>query len=137
MMRQKLVVRQKLVLGAVAMALAGTGTLALAQTTPSTAEKKSAATQQRMDRNKDGTVSQAEREESAAQWEARFRAADKNGDGGLSRPEVEAGKFPRVRDNFAAIDTNRDGKVTLNEVHAWRDAQKAARQAPVTPTPAR
>jgi len=59
-----------------------------------------------------------------AKWEAHFKAADKNGDGGLSKDELAKSKgFPHIRDNFDAMDSNKDGKVTIAEHDAWQKAQ--------------
>ena len=66
-----------------------------------------------------------------AKWEKNFKDADKNGDGALSKDELNAAKgFPGVKKNFDAIDANKDGKVTIAEHQAWqsqRAAQKAAK----------
>ena len=48
----------------------------------------------------------------------RFRQADKNGDGALSKAEAEAG-MPRLAKDFAAIDANKDGKITPEELRAY------------------
>jgi len=48
-------------------------------------------------------------------FEQRFRAADKNGDGRLSREEAYAA-FPRAPEFFTEIDVNNDGYITLTEV---------------------
>ncbi len=51
--------------------------------------------------------------------EQAFKAADKNGDGKLSLAEAKDG-MPRVAKNFARIDANKDGFVTLDEINAAR-----------------
>jgi hypothetical protein len=48
------------------------------------------------------------------QFEKRFRAADKDGDGRLSREEAYAA-FPRAPEFFKEIDANNDNHVTLIE----------------------
>lgn len=48
----------------------------------------------------------------------RFRQADKDGDGTLSKAEVEAG-MPRLAKDFDAIDTSRDGRITQEELRAY------------------
>lgn len=53
----------------------------------------------------------------------RLRAADTNGDGMISRSEAVA--LPRIARNFDAIDTNRDGQVTADELRAFRDSRRA------------
>jgi Ca2+-binding EF-hand superfamily protein len=55
------------------------------------------------------------------QWDR----ADVNGDGRLSR--AEAASMPRVLRNFEAIDRDRDGSVTADEVRAWRARAKKRR----------
>jgi Ca2+-binding EF-hand superfamily protein len=60
----------------------------------------------------------------AQKLEARFVAADKNGDGALTRAEVDAAGMKRVSKNFDAIDANKDGKVTRAELAAFRAAHK-------------
>lgn len=72
-----------------------------------------------------------QKREARAAFEARFKAADTDGDGGLSQEELaKSGGFPNIRKNFDAIDANRDGKVTLEEVRAWRRAQARERRNP-------
>ena len=74
----------------------------------------------------------------------RFKAADKNGDGAISKAEADAAGMKRLSQNFAAIDTNKDGKVTREEMKAYRVAHKGEHKggtakpaAPATPaTPA-
>ena len=59
----------------------------------------------------------------------RFKKADANGDGKLTRAEAEAGGMRMVARNFDAIDTNKDGFVTPDEIrHAMqlRREEKAA-----------
>jgi len=50
----------------------------------------------------------------------RLRAADKDGNGSLSRDEVAG--FPGLAANFDAIDANKDGQVSLQELQAMRGA---------------
>ena len=52
----------------------------------------------------------------ASKFSDKFTAADKDGDGALSRNEAEEAKLVRVVDNFDRIDVNRDGKVTREEL---------------------
>jgi hypothetical protein len=49
--------------------------------------------------------------------EQRFKAADKDGDGKLTREEARAG-MPRVHSNFDKLDTGKLGFVTLDQVKA-------------------
>jgi hypothetical protein len=57
-----------------------------------------------------------------AKFEERFRAADKDGDGALTREEAKAAGLGRIVDNFERIDANKDGKVTIDEL---RDALRS------------
>jgi hypothetical protein len=69
--------------------------------------------------------SKAERQEALAKWMAAFKAADKNGDGGLSKEELAKAKgFGVMKKNFDAMDANKDGKVTPEERGAWGKANK-------------
>ncbi|MFE8643500.1 EF-hand domain-containing protein [Sphingomonas sp. NCPPB 2930] len=61
-----------------------------------------------------------------------FKWLDTDGDGFLTKSEVAL--FPRLRDNFDAADTNRDGKVSFEEIRVFAQKHRAerdrARQAP-------
>jgi hypothetical protein len=67
------------------------------------------------------------RAEMQAQSRERFKKADTNGDGRLSREEAERG-MPEVARNFERIDANKDGVVTLEELEAARKARAGARK---------
>ncbi|OWW22701.1 hypothetical protein [Noviherbaspirillum denitrificans] len=47
-----------------------------------------------------------------------FKAADKDGDGALTREEAKNANLTRVVDNFDRLDANKDGKVTREEIRA-------------------
>ena len=53
-----------------------------------------------------------------------FKKADKDNDGTLDRKEAKA--MPRVSKNFNAIDVDKDGTVSLDEVHTFMKAQHHA-----------
>lgn len=53
--------------------------------------------------------------QSAAQIEAKFAAADKDGDGKLTLEEAKAG-MPRVAANFSKIDKGGKGFVTVADI---------------------
>ena len=54
-----------------------------------------------------------------------LRLLDTDGDQAVSRAELQAGATAR----FAAIDANRDGQATVEEIRAYREQQRAERQA--------
>lgn len=109
-----------------AVALSTGALLALAQTTkPVDANKDGAvSSKERRDTNRDGKLSHTEKAEAREQAQARWREADKNRDGGLSREEAKAGGYPTIERNFDAMDTNKDGKVTFQERAAWGNAHR-------------
>ena len=51
----------------------------------------------------------------------RFKSADKDNDGKLTRTEADA--LPRVAKNFDAIDVDKDGTVSEKEIHAYMKAR--------------
>ena len=51
----------------------------------------------------------------AAEVEARFKAADKNGDGKLTREEAQ-GSMPRVAMAWEKIDVDNKGYITLDQL---------------------
>ncbi|MGQ0586076.1 MAG: hypothetical protein ACT4PK_02595 [Gammaproteobacteria bacterium] len=74
-----------------------------------------------------------------AQWEQRFRDADKNQSRSLDPAEAKAGLPKVLWRNFAGIDTDADGAITPEELWAMHRREVAAREkrraARVTPTP--
>lgn len=75
----------------------------------------------------DDAAGKGEKEKSDAM--AAFKAADTNGDGGLSRDELAKtpeSKFQTIKANFDQMDANKDGKVTTEEQIAWTEAQRKA-----------
>ena len=57
----------------------------------------------------------------------RLKAADTNGDGSISRAEAAA--LPRIAQNFDAIDANKDGQVSMDELRAFHAQHRAAAAA--------
>ena len=57
----------------------------------------------------------------------RLKAADTDGNGMISRDEAKA--LPRILKNFDAIDANRDGQITMEELHAFHQARHGERGA--------
>lgn len=60
---------------------------------------------------------------------------DQDGDGRISRAELEAGKGGRegrtnpLLANFAAIDADKDGHIVRGELEAWHEKQRPLREA--------
>ncbi|WP_158592328.1 EF-hand domain-containing protein [Noviherbaspirillum sedimenti] len=79
-----------------------------------------------LDSNKDAKLSkeelqaahQAMRGKHRERADARFKAADKDGDGALSLQEAEAAARERAAQMFERLDANKDGKLTQQEMHA-------------------
>ena len=98
-----------------------------------------------IDTNHDGQLSKDElaawhkahkgemREKMAERFDAKFKAADKDGDGALTKDEAQAG-LPHLAKHFDQIDANHDGKVTEDEIRAYmksrHDARKAQKNTP-------
>ncbi len=87
----------------------------------------------RLDQNKDGRIDASERPQrqrkgrngepgQQGQRGERLAKLDTNGDGRFSRDEL-AGR-ERAMQNFSAIDANRDGFLTREEMQAYRQAQR-------------
>ena len=66
------------------------------------------------------------RAQALAKLEAQFRAADANGDGRLSVEEAKS--FGFVARNFDAIDTERRGAVTFDDLRAYLVKVKSDRR---------
>jgi Ca2+-binding EF-hand superfamily protein len=89
----------------------------------------------RLDANKDGRISADERPQRSSGREEggkggrgeRMAQLDTNGDGRFSRDEL-AGR-ERLLQNFAAIDGNRDGFVTREEMKAHHQARRSGRKS--------
>jgi Ca2+-binding EF-hand superfamily protein len=56
--------------------------------------------------------------ETLATLKSRFAAADKNGDGKLTRDECQAG-MPRIYKGFDRIDADQKGYITLDQIIAF------------------
>lgn len=66
-------------------------------------------------------------EQFTAHLQQRFQAADKDGNGDLTRPEAEAG-MPYVARQFDQIDTAKRGAVTLPQIEAYLASRAAAKR---------
>lgn len=62
------------------------------------------------------------RQERQARMAERFKKADTDGNGVLSRAEAEK-SMPRMVRHFDSIDANRDGQITMDEIMAARKAR--------------
>jgi Ca2+-binding EF-hand superfamily protein len=88
-----------------------------------------------VDANKDGQLDAAEvnayREQMRVEMRAkaleRWKAADADGDGSVSRAEAEV-SMPRVAERFEKFDANGDGRISRDEMHNFRIRNKASRK---------
>lgn len=77
-----------------------------------------------IDTNKDGFISKEEmqahhkamHEKRGEMMRDKWKTADKDGDGALSRAEVDAAKMTMLARNFDKLDKNKDGKLTPDEM---------------------
>ena len=67
------------------------------------------------------TAIKADRRAGAAE---RFKHADTDGDGKISRVEAEK-NAPRLARRFDAIDADKDGQLTQEELRAYREAKRS------------
>ncbi len=67
------------------------------------------------------------RAERVARFEQRFKSADADGNGMISRTEAEKG-LPRLARRFEQIDADKDGHITRDEVAAARKAHMERRK---------
>ena len=65
--------------------------------------------------------------------EQRFDAANTTHDGKLTLAQATSAKWVNIRRNFAAIDKDKKGYVTQDDIKAYNAAKKAAKPAPVAP----
>ena len=99
---------------------AGTATAALAQNV--TADKKAGETSQSKTAGQKEMTNPAKSKHDKG--DAAFKKADKDNDGTLDRKEAKA--MPNVAKNFDAIDVDKDGTVSLDEVHTYMKAKHNA-----------
>jgi len=57
--------------------------------------------------------------------DSHFRKADADGNGALSRAEVDK-SMPRLAEKFDQIDTNKDGQLSRDEMKGWKKTHKHA-----------
>ena len=85
-----------------------------------------------IDGNKDGQLSRGElyawKRAHKGEWQARaaerFRHADANGNGAISRAEAEK-HAPRLAKKFDRIDSDRNGSLTQEELRAYRETKRS------------
>ena len=92
----------------------------------------------RLDKNKDGRISAEERPQRGGRHGGqggrggrggeRMAQLDKNGDGRFSRDELAG--HERALQNFAAIDGDKDGFLTREEMKAYHQAHRGERKPP-------
>ena len=63
----------------------------------------------------------------------RFDAANSTHDGHLTKDQAAAANWPYVTNNFATIDKDRKGYVTVQDIHAFAKARHAAAHHKATP----
>ena len=54
----------------------------------------------------------------------RFKEADENGDGFLTKEEMKKGQEKRLDEMFARTDTNKDGKLSKEEMEKGREEMR-------------
>jgi len=95
----------------------------------------------KFDASKDGKLSLqeitafvlAQREEDARRKDEAFRRIDANHDGGISKEEAEKEKDTFLIINFDAIDTDKDGKMSLQELNSFSAAPPEKTAQPEQP----
>ena len=106
---------------------AGAAVAALAQNVtayPKAGEKPKATDQKEMTNPGPDDHTTASQKSMHDKGDAAFKKADKNSDGTLDKQEAKA--MPRVVKNFDAIDTDKDGTVSREEVHTYMKARHNA-----------
>ena len=63
----------------------------------------------------------------AQKMQERLKAADKDGDGKISKAEADA-SLPRISKQFGDIDANKDGFIAREELRAWHQKNGGARK---------
>ena len=66
----------------------------------------------------------------------KFQAANTTHDGKLTLQQAQAANLHPIIRNFAAIDREHKGYVTVQDIREWRQARRAAQQQQAAPPPA-
>lgn len=92
-----------------------------------------------LDADKDGFITKEEidsartkmRGEMSKRGAEAWKAADKDGDGAISRAEAEGG-MPMMFRRFDQLDVNKDGKITRDEMPQGKHMDDSRKKAPTT-----
>jgi hypothetical protein len=108
---------------------AGSATAALAQNVtagdkPGAASQAAPTDQKEMTNPTTGNQATSPKKGKHNKGAAAFKKADKDHDGTLDQQEAKA--MPHVAKNFDAIDADKDGTVSLEEVHTFMKARHEA-----------
>lgn len=112
---------KQVVIAAALLAFGAAATSAVAQDKPTAVSGDTAAAP---------AAKKAGADQKRADWEAKFKKADADGSGGLSKAELEktsAKQFSAIKKKFDAMDANKDGQITLAERYAHAEAAKKAK----------
>ena len=80
----------------------------------------------------DAAGSAPDHQQRGARMAERFKAADANNDGRLTKDEAKS-KMPMVYRHFDEIDVNHTGAVTMADIAAYAQARREARKPAATP----
>jgi Ca2+-binding EF-hand superfamily protein len=80
----------------------------------------------------DAAASAPDHHQRGARMAERFKAADANNDGKLTKDEAKS-KMPMVYKHFDEIDVNHTGAVTMADIAAYAQAHRGARNPAATP----
>ena len=109
---------------------AGTATAALAQNVTAgdkagdTSQSKATEQKEMTNPSKDDQAATPGNKSMHDKGDAAFKKADKDNDGTLDRKEAKA--MPKIAKNFDAIDADKDGTVSLEEIHTYMKGPHAA-----------
>lgn len=93
-----------------------------------------------IDTNKDGFITKEEmqahhkamHDQMQSKMQERWKAADKDGDGALSRAEVDGAGMKMLSRDFDKLDKNKDGKLTPDEIRRMPMMRHQGEAAPST-----
>lgn len=93
-----------------------------------------------IDTNKDGQITKEEmqahhkamHDQMHSKMQERWKAADKDGDGALSRAEVDGAGMKMLSRDFDKLDKNKDGKLTPDEIRRMPMMRHQGEAGPAT-----